>query len=91
MNTVIHFPAAYNFGPVDPERLVYGFREPTSTPGNIRPDVIDAVLDSHMIARLVTQYGASKRDIANTFGPSSRLGRCAPCKVLTTSADWSVL
>jgi hypothetical protein len=101
---VVHFPAAYNFGPVDAERLVYGFREQpqtmrdfqsigrilrTSDP-TIRADVIDATLDSYMIQRLVRDYGCSKRDIANTFG-ASRLGKSTPCVVLSTSAAWSSL
>lgn len=58
--------------------------------GTIRTDVVDATLDAYMIARLVRDYGCSKRDIANTFG-ASRLGKSAPCVVLSTSAAWSSL
>jgi superfamily II DNA or RNA helicase len=56
----------------------------------IRADVVDATLDAYMIGRLIRDYGCSKRDIANTFG-ASRLGRSAPCTILSTSAAWSAL
>lgn len=56
----------------------------------VRPDVVDAVLDALMIARLVDQYGASKRDIANTFG-YRMLGKSRPVRVMPTSTAWSIL
>lgn len=56
----------------------------------LRTDIVDAVLDARMIQRLVDNYGCSKRDITNTFG-YNRLGTSAPCRVLSTSTDWSIL
>jgi hypothetical protein len=63
-------------------------RQPLECNVMLRLDVIDAVNDAFMIRRLVNDYGASKRDIARTFG-HSRLGKSKP--VVVARSPWSVL
>lgn len=68
---------------------------PTREP-MVRADVVDATIDAYMIARLVRDYGCSKRDIANTFGLGSTLGKCAPiwsrtALVATMRSKWSAV
>lgn len=107
MSNVTQFPGAYTYtleanpgvaravGFVRKPAPVLPFVMPTAEPA-VRPDVVDATLDAYLIQRLLRNYGARKRDIANTFGLGSSLGKCAPiwsrtALIATMHSKWSAL
>jgi hypothetical protein len=93
MSNVKHFPAAYNFGPVDAERLVYGFR------GNVIDKVVPGTANVVMWPAKPRTEPMVRADVVVALDAARLAYYREPLVwqtrirvfVMRTSARWSVL